>query len=89
MSKLQALEVLSNTNANNAGSQFTETKSGGVSSILRNLGVILYAHHGVSMMDIAKLFKVSTVAVLKWIRRAYDSALFHLTPPLQRPKLFK
>ena len=54
------------------GCQFTNTKPRGVSPLLRNLGVILYAHHGVSMMGIAKLFKVSTVAVLKWIRQASD-----------------
>ena len=53
--------------------QFTDTKPRGVSPLLRNLGVILYAHHGVSMMGIAKLFKVSTVAVLKWIRKASDN----------------
>lgn len=54
------------------GCQFTNTKPRGVSPLLRNLGVILYAHQGVPMMAIAKLFKVSTVAVLKWIRKASD-----------------
>ena len=53
--------------------QFTDTKPRGVSPILRNLGVILYAHHGVSMMGISKLFKVSVVTVLKWIRKASDT----------------
>jgi hypothetical protein len=37
---------------------------------LKNLAVLLYAHCGVSMLGIAKLFKVSDVAVLKWIRKA-------------------
>lgn len=54
------------------GCQFTNTKPRGVSPLLRNLGVILYAHHGVPMMGVAKLFKVSAVAVLKWIRQASD-----------------
>ena len=53
--------------------QFTDTKPRGVSPILRNLGVILYTHHGVSMMGISKPFKVSAVAVLKWIRKASDN----------------
>ncbi len=63
--------------------QFTDTKPRGVSPILRNLGVILYAHHGVPMMGIAKLFKVSTVAVLKWVRKASDkvATLSDPTPP--------
>jgi hypothetical protein len=41
-----------------------------VSPVLKNLAVLLYAHCGVSMLGIAKLFKVSDVAVLKWIRKA-------------------
>ena len=48
--------------------QFTQTTPGGVSPVLKNLAVLLYAHCGVSMLGIAKLFKVSDVAVLKWIR---------------------
>ena len=50
--------------------QFTQTTPGGVSPVLKNLAVLLYAHCGVSMLGIAKLFKVSDVAVLKWIRKA-------------------
>ncbi len=54
------------------GCQFTNTKPRGVSPLLRNLGIILYAHHGVPMAGVARLFKVTTVAVLKWIRKASD-----------------
>lgn len=52
------------------GCQFTDTKIRGVSPILRKVAVVLYAHCGVPMLGIAKLFKVSDVAVLKWIRKA-------------------
>ena len=50
--------------------QFTDTKIRGVSPILKKLAVVLYAHCGVPMLGIAKLLKVSDVAVLKWIRKA-------------------
>ena len=52
------------------GCQFTQTAPRGVSPVLKNLAVLLYAYCGVSMLGIAKLFKVSDVAVLKWIRKA-------------------
>lgn len=52
------------------GCQFTNTKSRGVHPALKSFAVVLYAHCGVSMGNIAKLFKVSTVAALKWIRKA-------------------
>ena len=55
------------------GCQFTETKARGVHPVLKNLAVILYAHCGLSMLGIAKLFKVSDVAVLKWIRKFSDN----------------
>lgn len=48
--------------------QFTETKARGVSPALKQLAIVLYAHCGVPMLGIAKLFKVSAVAVLKWVR---------------------
>ena len=52
------------------GCQFTQTSLRVVSPVLKNLAVLLYAHCGVSMLGIAKLFKVSDMAVLKWIRKA-------------------
>jgi transposase len=52
------------------GCQFTDTAHRGINPSLRAFGVVLYSHCGVSMGNIAKLFKVSTVAVLKWIRQA-------------------
>lgn len=58
------------------GCQFTETKPRGVSPVLKNFAVILYAHCGVSMLGIAKLLKVSDVAVLKWIRKFSDHISF-------------
>ena len=52
------------------GCQFTNTKRRGVDPALKSLAIVLYAYCGVSMGKIARLFKVSTVAVLKWIRPA-------------------
>lgn len=54
--------------------QFTQTKRRGVHPALRSFAIVLYAFCGVSMGKIAQLFKVSTVAVLKWIRAAALSA---------------
>lgn len=54
--------------------QFTKTKRRGVHPALRSFAIVLYAFCGVSMGKIAQLFKVSTVAVLKWIRAAALSA---------------
>ena len=54
--------------------QFTPTKRRGVHPALRSFAIVLYAFCGVSMGKIAHLFKVSTVAVLKWIRTAALSA---------------
>lgn len=44
----------------------------GVDPVLKQLAVVLYAHCGVSMLGIAKLFNVSAVAVLKWVRKYAD-----------------
>ena len=52
------------------GCQFTPTKRRGVDPALRKLGVLLYAHFGVSMSGVARLCKVSVQAVVKWIRAA-------------------
>jgi transposase len=52
------------------GCQFTETKLRGVNPALKSFAIVLYAFCGVSMGNIAKLFKVSTVAVLKWVKAA-------------------
>jgi transposase len=52
------------------GCQFTDTKIRGVDPALKSFGILLYSHCGVSMGNLAKMFKVSTVAVLKWIRCA-------------------
>ncbi len=56
------------------GCQFTFTKRRGVHPALKSFAIVLYAFCGVSMGKIAQLFKVSTVAVLKWIRAAALSA---------------
>ena len=53
--------------------QFTATKTRGVHPALKKLAIVLYAHCGVSMSGIAKLFKVSAVAVLKWIKQSADN----------------
>ena len=52
------------------GYQFTETKSRGIHPALKSFAIVLYAYCGLSMGKIARLYKVSTVAVLKWIRTA-------------------
>ena len=52
------------------GCQFTPTAPRGKNPALKSLAVVLYAFCGVSMGNIARIFKVSTVAVLKWIRTA-------------------
>lgn len=52
------------------GAQFTNTKHRGVNPALKSLAIVLYAYCGLSMGKIGRLFKVSTVAVLKWIRTA-------------------
>lgn len=40
---------------------------------MRKLGVLLYAHFGVTMSAVARLCGVSVVAVLKWIRAAAET----------------
>ena len=48
---------------------FTNTKRRGIHPALRAFGIVLYGMCGVSMYKIAKLFGVSDVAVLKWVRK--------------------
>lgn len=52
------------------GCQFTLTKRRGIHPALKSLAIVLYAFCGLSMGKIARLLKVSTVAVLKWVRAA-------------------
>jgi len=52
------------------GCQFTNTKRRGVHPALKSFAIVLYAYCGVSMGRIARLYKISTVAVLKWIKAA-------------------
>ena len=42
----------------------------GVHPALKSFAIVLYAYCGVSMGKIARLYKISTVAVLKWVRAA-------------------
>lgn len=51
---------------------FTNTKRRGIHPALRAFGIVLYGMCGVSMYKIAKLFGVSDVAVLKWVRKEAD-----------------
>ena len=55
------------------GCQFTATKVRGVNPALKSFAIVLYGYCGVSMGNIARLFKVSTVAVLKWVRSATNN----------------
>ena len=48
---------------------FTNTDRRGVHPALKAFGIVLYGMCGVSMNKIAKLFGVSDVAVLKWVRK--------------------
>ncbi len=50
------------------GCQFTPSKRRGVDPALKSLAMVLYSFCGVSMSKIARLFNVSTVAVLKWVK---------------------
>ena len=52
----------------------TKTKQRGVHPALKSFAIVLYDFCGVCMGKIAQLFKISTVAVLKWIRTAALSA---------------
>lgn len=52
------------------GCQFTNTKRRGVHPALKSFAIVLYAYCGVSMGKIARLYKISTVAVLKWVKTA-------------------
>jgi transposase len=54
------------------GCQFTETPRRGVHPVLRSFALVLYAVCAVSQEKIGKLFGVSGVAVLKWIKAATD-----------------
>ena len=54
------------------GCQFTDTAPRGIHPAIKKLAILLYGLCGVSMTKIAKLFKVSDVAVLKWIRAEAD-----------------
>lgn len=51
---------------------FTHTKRRGIHPALKAFGIVLYGMCGVPMYKIAKLFGVSNVAVLKWIRKEAD-----------------
>jgi len=66
------------------GCQFTATKPRGVNPALKSFAVVLYSHCGVSMGNLSKLFKVSTVAVLKWVRNA---AAQIEDKPVQKPDI--
>ena len=62
------------------GCQFTATKARGVHPALKSFAIVLYGFCGVSMGNIGRLFKVSTVAVLKWVKAAASQ----IDPPDQR-----
>ena len=59
------------------GCQFTHTKRRGIHPALKSFAIVLYAFCGVSMGNIGRLFKVSTVAVLNWVK----AAALGISPP--------
>lgn len=67
------------------GCQFTDTKPQGIHPALKSFAIVLYAFCGVSMGNIARMFKVSTVAVLKWIKNAASQIEFQ--KPEQKPEV--
>ena len=48
---------------------FTQTPKLGVPAALKSLALVLYGLCGMSMNKIGKIFGVSNVAVLKWVRK--------------------
>ena len=52
------------------GCQFTNSKRRGIDPALKSFAIVLYAYCGISMSKIARMYKVSVVAVLKWIKAA-------------------
>lgn len=60
------------------GCQFTATKLRGVHPALKSFALVLYGFCGVPMGSLARIFKVSTVAVLKWIKK--------VSAPLEPPQ---
>ena len=50
------------------GCQFTDTNIRGVHPAIKKLATVLYGLGGMSMLKIGKIFGVSDVAVLKWMR---------------------
>lgn len=54
------------------GCQFTPSPRRGKDPALKSFAIVIYACCGVSMGNIARIFNVSTVAVLKWIRAAAE-----------------
>lgn len=67
------------------GCQFTETKPQGVNPALKCFAIVLYAFCGVSMGNIARIFNVSTVSVLKWTRAAAAQIAFQA--PRKNPEI--
>src|SRR5262245_59644928 len=67
------------------GCQFTDTKPQGANPALKSFAIVLYAYCGVSMGNIARVFKVSTVAVLKWMKAAAAKA--DSQGPKERPEV--
>ena len=64
------------------GCQFTATKPRGAHPALKSFAIVLYGFCGVSMGNIARIFKVSTVAVLKWVK----ASAAQIEPPEQTKK---
>ena len=49
-------------------SQFTDKNIRGLHTAIKKLATVLYGLSGMSMLKIGKIFGVSDVAVLKWMR---------------------
>ena len=65
------------------GCQFTVTPRRGKDPALKSLAIVLYAYCGMSMGNIARLTRVSTVAVMKWIRAASEAVEAPKTGPAE------
>jgi hypothetical protein len=65
MSKMDMFRIISGTDVDHVAI----TAPRGVHPALKSLALVLYGLRGVSMNKIAKMFGVSNVAVLKWVRQ--------------------
>jgi hypothetical protein len=70
MLKAVMCEDYKDKNVKSAAANIRIRRDGEFHPALKPFAIVLYAYCGVSMGKIARLYKISTVAVLKWVRAA-------------------